>query len=127
MKMKLAIAYGIIIWVLTYLLSEIFYPLFTGIIPYFNISIPLIIIIVTGFFGILYIRNIEKNEVIEGILAGMVFIIVDIILDYIFFIFPQNKNLIVDNYPFHLISMIILTLFITTFIGYLAQMDIDLK
>ncbi|WP_292819899.1 hypothetical protein [Methanobrevibacter sp.] len=114
-------------WVLIYLLTEVFYPLFINFIPNFNIAIPLIIIIVTGFFGILYIRNIEENEVVEGILIGMVFIIIDIMLDYIVFILPQHTNIIVENYFIHLISMIIITLLITTFLGYLAQMKIDLK
>ena len=57
----------------------------------------------------------------------MVLIIIDIMLDYIFFILPHHNNVIVENYPFHLFSMIIFTLFITTFLGYLAQMNIDLK
>lgn len=127
MNMKLAVIYGVLTWILIYVLTEVFYPLFINFIPNFNIAIPLIIIIITGFFGILYIRNIEENEVVEGILIGMVFIIIDIMLDYIFFILPQHKNVIVENYFIHLISMIIITLLITTFLGYLAQMKIDLK
>ncbi|MGX8693564.1 MAG: hypothetical protein ACSW71_01525 [Methanobrevibacter sp.] len=127
MNMKLAIIFGILTWALIYLLSEVFYPLFINFVPRFNITIPLIIIIVTGIFGIIYIRNIEKNEVIEGVLFGMVLIIIDIMLDYIFFILPHHNNVIVESYPFHLFSMIIFTLFITTFLGYLAQMNIDLK
>ena len=127
MNMKLAITYGVLNWVLIYLLTEFFYPIFIDFNPYFNIAIPLIIIIVTGIFGILYIRNIEKNEVVEGILVGIVFIIIDIVLDSLIFILPQHANIIVENYFIHIISMIILTLIITTFLGYLAQMNIDLK
>ena len=127
MNMKLAVIYGILSWVLIYVLSEVFYPIFINFIPNFNIAIPIIIIIVTGFFGILYIRNIETNEVFEGVLFGMILIIIDILLDYTFFIMPQYTNLIVENYRIHLISMIIFTLLITTFLGYLAQMNIDLK
>lgn len=78
-------------------------------------------------FGILYIRVIETNEVIEGILVGMVFIIIDIILDMAIFILPNNKVPFVENYPLHVFSMVIITLLITTFLGYLAQMKIDLK
>ncbi|WP_405305182.1 hypothetical protein [Methanobrevibacter sp.] len=127
MNMKLAIVFGLLTWVLIYILSEVFYPIFINFIPNFNIAIPLIIIIVTGIFGIIYIRNIEENEVVEGVLFGMVLVIIDIMLDYIFFILPQHSNAIVESYPIHLISMIIITLFISTFLGYLAQMNIDLK
>ena len=127
MKIKLAIIYGILTWLITYVLSEIFNPIFTDNLPHINIVVPIIIIIVTGFFGILYIRNIDKNEVIEGFLAGAIFIIMDMVCDYVFLIIPHSAALIVEDYPLHLLSMIILTLLITTFLGYLAQMKIDLK
>lgn len=127
MKIKLAVIFGILIWVLTYVLSEILNPIFTDNIPHINIVVPIIIIILTGFFGIIYIRNIDNNEVIEGILAGIIFVIMDVICDLIFFIIPQNKNMIVENYTLHVVSMIVITLLITTFLGYLAQMKIDLK
>jgi hypothetical protein len=82
---------------------------------------------VTGFFGILYIRTIETNEVVEGFLAGAIFVIVDIVLDYLVFVLLGVKTLMVENYTLHIISTIVVTLLITTFLGYLAQMTIDLK
>lgn len=127
MKMKLAIFYGILIWVFTWLITELLNHVLSTNLPYHLIVIPLIMIIVTGFFEILYIRNFDENEVIEGILSGMVFIIIDIIFDYIFFIYLNNYSILIGNYRFHLFSTIILTLLITTFLGYLAQMTIDLK
>ncbi|MBE6492221.1 MAG: hypothetical protein E7Z82_04735 [Methanobrevibacter sp.] len=127
MKLKLAIIFGALIWFLTYFLTNIFNPIFNNNLPYVNIMVPILIIIITGFFGILYIRNINENEVVEGLLAGIIFIIVNMILDYIFFIIPNVNNPIIGDYPFHITSMIIITLLITTFLGYLAQMRIDLK
>ena len=127
MKLKLAIIYGILIWIVTLILSNIITPFFISRLPDMNIITPIILIIVTGFFGILYIRNIDSNEVIEGFLVGIIFIIIDIVLDYIFLVSFHAKNLIFTDYSFHLSSMIILTLLITTFLGYLSQMNIDLK
>lgn len=127
MKIKLAIILGILIWIITTVLSELFNPIFTSNLPRVNIIVPIINIIVTGFFGIIYIRNIETNEVVEGILVGMVFVIIDIILDYSIYIMPNISTSAIGNYPLHVISITILTLFITTFLGYLSQMTIDLK
>ena len=79
MELKLGIIYGVLIWILTYIISSIFQPVMIENIVYINIIVPISIIIVAGFFGILYIRNINKNEVIEGIKVGILFIIVDII------------------------------------------------
>lgn len=127
MKIKLAVIFGILIWIISYVLTEIFSPLFYYGLPDINVIVPIIIIIVTGFFGILYIRNINENEVIEGFAAGVVFIVISAILDYIFFLILKINNMMFTDYNFHLFSNIILTLLITTFLGYLAQMKIDLK
>ncbi|MBR0271259.1 MAG: hypothetical protein IJQ68_04610 [Methanobrevibacter sp.] len=127
MKLKLGIIYGILIWLLTYIISNIFQPVMIENIIYMNIIVPISIIIVAGFFGILYIRNFNENEVIEGIKVGILFIIIDIICDMLFFIIPNNQNALVLNYPLHIAYMVIIILIITTLLGYLAQMNIELK
>ena len=115
MKIKLAILFGILIWALTFIITETFNPIFTDNIPYVNLIFPITIIIVTGFFGILYIRNIDENEVVEGILVGIIFIIIDIICDYLFIIIPHTSSSIIDNYPLHIISITVITLLIKPF------------
>lgn len=127
MKLKLGIIYGILIWFSVYIITIIFSPMINDNIPYINIVAPLAIIIATGFFGIIYIRNINENEVIEGIKVGIIFILIDIICDLVFFVLQGQKNILIEDYPTHILSMIILTLITTTLLGYLAQMEIDLK
>lgn len=127
MKLKLAIIYGILIWVITYGATEIINPIFTHHLPHVNIIVPIISIITIGFFGILYIRNIDSNEVIEGLIFGIITVVIDIVLDQLFLIMPHTKTLLFTDYRLHITSTIVLTLLITTFLGYLAQMNIDLK
>lgn len=127
MKLKLGIIYGILVWVFVYLITLIFSPWITDNIPYINIVAPIAIIIVTTFFGIIYIRNIDENEVREGFEIGIIFILMDVICDFVFFVVPRKTNILIEDYPIHILSMIILTLITTTLLGYLAQMEIDLK
>ncbi len=127
MKLKLAIIYGTLIWIFTSVLTNLINPIFTSNLPRVNIIVPIIIIVVTTFFGILYIRQIDTNEVVEGVVGGMMFVIIDIFLDFIVFIIPNTHNIIIGDYPLHLLSTAIITLSITTLLGYLAQMSIDLK
>ncbi|AMD17565.1 hypothetical protein TL18_05730 [Methanobrevibacter sp. YE315] len=126
MELKLAIIYGILIWILSYIIS-MFNPVFTDNLAYVNIVGLITMIIIIGFFGILYIRNIESNEVIEGIIVGIIFIIVHFICDLIFTILPNYNPTILENYIPHILSMAIMTLIITTSLGYFAQMNVDLK
>ena len=127
MKIKLAVIYGILIWAVTYVISLIVQPLITNNNLYDNLILLLSMIIVTGFFGILYIREINEDEVIEGIIVGIIFIAIDIVCDVIVFIIPNNHTILITNYTTHLILMSIITLLTTTFLGYLAQMKIELK
>lgn len=127
MKLKLAIIYGILIWIITFIATGIVDPIFSRALPNFNIIDSIILIITTGFFGILYIRNIDKNEVIEGLIVGVIFILMDIVCDFSYSIITGTSNIIFANYELHVFSMIVITLLITTFLGYLAQMSIDLK
>lgn len=127
MKYKLGIVYGIISWFLIYIIANILNLFINDNIPYVNMAIPIAIIITTTFFEILYIRNFNENEVLESFKLGILFFIIDLIFDLIFFIIPNNNNIIVENYSIHLLSMLIIIPLITTFIGYLAQMTIELR
>ena len=127
MKVKLAIIFGVLIWIISSVLSDIFNTFFTTNVRNLNIVVPIITILVTGFFGILYIRTIDENETIEGFLVGIIFVIIDFICDYVFFIIPQQNTFIIGNQTLHIISITVSTILITTFLGYLAQMTIDLK
>lgn len=129
MKYKLAITYGVIIWVLIYLITLLLtkYAPNNMDLPYLNIIMPACIIIITTFFSILYIRNFNSNEVVEGLKLGIMFVIIDIIGDYIFFILQNNYNPIIGEYTIHILSTVILIIMVTTFIGYLAQMTIELR
>ena len=127
MKLGLGLICGILIWIFTYLISTLVQILTLDNMLYNNLLLPLIIIIVTGFFGIIYIRNIDKDELIEGIIVGILFIVIDIILDTVFFIILENKNILFSSFLNHIILMSIIMLIITSFLGYLAQMNIELK
>ena len=125
MKLKLGIIYGVLIWLLTHIVLTMVHR-FIGDTTYTNFIIALCIIIISGFFSILYIREINKNEVLEGLIAGILFVAIDIILDVIFSTIPNNTILLITNNTSH--EIVLLTMIIiSTFIGYLAQMNIELK
>lgn len=127
MKLKLALTYGILEWGLIYLITVILNHFITDDLPYIDITIPLSIIIVTTILTVLYIRNFDSNEVIEGLKLGIILFIIDLICDALFLELINNHNPIIENYPIHIISMLIMIPLITTFIGYLAQMEIELR
>ena len=63
MDLKRAIIYGFLSWLFICIISSIIAPfLDIDSLPYINLSIPITIIVVTGFFGILYIREFNEHE-----------------------------------------------------------------
>lgn len=127
MKIKKAIIYGIILWILTYFIGLIFKPLIIDGIPYINLVIPISITIITTTIGILYIRDINDNELFEGFLLGIVLFFTILICDLIYFVFFNEFNPFIEDFIFHLIFLLIFIPFITSLLGYLAQMTIELR
>lgn len=127
MKLKLAIIYGILIWILVSVITIVLNTFVPKIFPYHEINIPITIIIIVSLFGIFYIRNFNENEVKEGFLVGIIFFSVDLILDLLLFILPKNNNILIENYPMHILSMFVLIMLITILLGYLAHMKIELN
>lgn len=127
MNCKLATTYGVLSWALVYVIASLLNPFIVDDIPYIDITIPIAIIIVTSTFGILYIRNFDSNEILEGFKLGLVFFITDLICDFFFLKMTNIENPLIENYPVHILSMLIMFPLITTFIGYLAQMEIELR
>ncbi len=127
MRLKIGIIYGVIIWIITHLFFSLTHPIIDAHTNNSNFILVLFIIIVSGFFSILYIREINKNEVLEGLFGGIIFAIIDIVLDLVFFVIPNNHNIIISNYTTHIILISVMLITIPTFLGYLAQMNIELK
>ena len=127
MRLKIGIIYGVLIWIITHLVFSVTHPIIDTYMSNSTFILFLFLIIVSGFFSILYIREINKNEVLEGLLGGIIFTAIDIILDLIFFVIPNNHNILISNYTTHFIWISVMLIIIPTFLGYLAQMNIELK
>ena len=128
MKIKLAVVFGIFSWAILFIISILCDSINIITSQYHNLFIPLAIMIVSTFFGILYIRNFNSHELYEGFMCGIIFIVVDLLLDLVFIILPGNYgSFIFHEYRLHLYSTIILIPLITTFLGYLAEMPVRLE
>lgn len=127
MKIKKALIYGFLCWLVVEIISAIFSVFITPGVQFNTIIIPIIIFITTGFFGIFYIRNFDRNELFEGFVGGLIFFLVDLICDLIFIIWPNNVTILFNDYLLHLVCTMIIMPFTLTVLGYLAQMPIQLK
>ena len=127
MKYKLAITSGVILWIVITGISIMLYTyIVKNDISYITLLLPISIIILTSIFTIIYIRNFNSNELLEGIKLGIVFIIINFIGDYIL-LFLLIRFMKIPLFPTYPLEMVFFILLATTFIGYLAQMPVELR
>ncbi|WP_459202139.1 hypothetical protein [Methanococcus sp. CF] len=117
--------FGLLTWLIPFLLSFLFYSESEGLV----IDIFLfksIMIVVSGLVGVsllvLYFKDIEKDYLLEGISVGVFWLIINLILDIIILI-PMSKMTYVDYFSqIGLRYLIIPT--ISTSMGYLLKIKL---
>ena len=126
MKWKLAFIFGFASYIFIYIFSNILTPIVHWEVPIVGSLTPVITIFSALIFGTLFIRSEDDNEVVKGFLLGLVFSLVDLILD-LAFIFLGIISVSNDVYPFHIILTTLIFLFVTISLGYMANFEVKLK
>lgn len=84
-SIKLAIIYGFLVWVIPFVVAFLIFPLRNSDRPFFESIMPVAVTIVTVIFSVLYFKKVETNFLKEGILLGIVFFAVSIVIDLLMF------------------------------------------
>lgn len=127
MNIKKAILYGFLCWLFIEIILIICRPFINIEYEYSTLLKLITIIISTGIFGTLYLRNLNKNEILEGFIGGIIFFLINMGCNLIFIIWPNDISIIFNNYLYDFIITLIIMPFILTVLGYFAQMPIRLK
>lgn len=128
MKWRIATVYGILSYLLVFICSSLTNRVISADLPLFNTYMPLWIIFWALIFGIIYIRPLPDNEIAEGLVLGVYYIVISIILDGILALFnisPGNSSNI--DYIYRIAYMYLFYPIITTTLGYMANFDVQLK
>lgn len=82
---KLAFIYGFLVWVIPFVIAFLIFPLRSSDRPFFESIMPVAVTIAVVIFAILYFKKVEANFLKEGILLGIVFFAVSIVIDLLMF------------------------------------------
>lgn len=96
MNYKLAIVYGVAIWVGIFVVSMLAFPLHTNERPLFESIMPIASTIITVIFSILYFKKIEKDYIKIGTYLGVIWLMINIIIDLLMFMEGPMKMPFVD-------------------------------
>ena len=90
--------FGILIWLIPFVVSFIIFPLRDSNRALFESIMPVVLTIIVITFSIIYLKNMDKISVIDGIIAGVIWFIISLIIDLILFIPASPMQMQLSDY-----------------------------
>ncbi|MAG36017.1 MAG: hypothetical protein CL878_07225 [Dehalococcoidia bacterium] len=84
-SVRTAVSYGLLVWVLPFVVAMVAFPLREDDRPFFESIMPVAVTCATVAFTVLYFRRVERSYVREGVLLGAVFFGISVAIDLLMF------------------------------------------
>lgn len=94
--LKKALLFGFFIWLIPFIVSVLIFPLRTSSRPLFESIMPVVITICVVFFLILYFRKVEDGFLREGIILGVRWLAISLLIDLLLFMWGPMKMTLAD-------------------------------
>jgi hypothetical protein len=112
--------YGFLLWLITFFVSVVIYPLKDISVPLFDSLMPVALSALTLWFLYLYFKGVPSGYAKAGLVAGIVWIILNILLDQLLFSRGPMQMTFAD-YMYDIGLTYLLIPVITTGAGYLMD------
>jgi hypothetical protein len=113
--------FGFLIWLIPFLVSFVIFPLRDTNRPLFESIMPVVLTIVVLIFSILYFMRVDKDFIGEGILVGIVWLVISIIIDLVMFMPESEWQMSLSDYMMDIGLTYLIILFIPISLGYLLE------
>ena len=95
-SLKKALLFGFFIWLIPFLVSVLIFPLWTDARPLFESIMPVVLTICVVFFLILYFRKVEDGFLREGVILGVRWLGISLLIDLPLFMWGPMKMTLAD-------------------------------
>jgi len=112
--------FGFLLWLIPFAVSVLIFPLRTSQRPLFESILPVVIALWTVFFSILYLSGKKSDLLKEGILIGIAWLLISIVLDLMIFIEGSIKMPLWDYVADIAVTYLMIPT-ITSGFGYLME------
>jgi hypothetical protein len=86
-----AIFFGFMAWLIAFIVAIIIYPLKEINPPFFETIMPIVLTVCGVLFSIIYFKGVEANFVKEGLLLGIIFFVLNNVIDLGMFMWGPMK------------------------------------
>jgi hypothetical protein len=90
-NVKLAVIYGFFIWLIPFVLALLIYPIHEQDRPFFESIIPVVLAGTSVYFAIRYSKTNEIDTVSEGLLLGIMWMLISFVIDFPLFTYGPMK------------------------------------
>ena len=115
------VLFGFLVWLIPFVVSFFIYPLKTPIYSLFESIMSILIAFAAVIFSYLYFESIETNFVGEGIVTGIVWFVVAIVIDLLMFMPASPMHMSFTDYMMAIGVKYLIIPVVTIGSGYVAQ------
>ncbi|MGB9979075.1 hypothetical protein [Methanobacterium sp.] len=115
------VLYGFLIWLVPFAVSFFIYPLKTSMYSLFESIMSVLIAAAAVIFSYLYFKGIETNFVREGIINGVLWFIIVIVIDLLMFMPASPMHMNFTDYMMTIGVKYLIIPVVTIGSGYVAQ------
>lgn len=112
---------GFFVWLIPFIVSFFIYSLKTAGNPLFESIMPVIITLITVVLAGIYLKNVEGDLLREGILIGVVWFLMSVIIDLFLFLPPSPMQMSITDYFMDIGITYLIMPIITIGMGYLTE------
>jgi hypothetical protein len=115
------VGFGFLIWLIPFLVSFLIFSLREENRPLFESIMPVVLTIVVLIFSILYFVKLDNDFIGQGILIGVVWIVINIIIDLVMFLPESEWQMSFTDYMMDIGLTYLIILLIPIGIGILLE------
>jgi len=95
-SIKKGILFGFLVWVIPFVVAILIFPIRNNDRPLFESIMPVVVVLCVVIFACLYFKRLEGKLLREGIIIGVVWLAISLVLDLIMFMQGPMQMPLVD-------------------------------
>ena len=115
------VGFGFLIWLIPFLVSFVIFPLRNTNRPLFESIMPVVLVLAVMIISVLYFKKIEKESLKEGLIAGVLWFVLSLVIDLMLFLPASPMQMSFSDYMMDIGLTYLIILMIPIGIGALVN------
>ena len=120
-KYNRLVGFGFLIWLIPFLVSFVIFPLRNTNRPLFESIMSVVLVLTVMIISVLYFKKIEKESLKEGLIAGVLWFVLSLVIDLMLFLPASPMQMSFSDYMMDIGLTYLIILMIPIGIGALVS------